>query len=136
MENRTRLWVLLLPLLLGLMGSGPATLNPEEYQRISQCVLAREREDLAGQKVQLTGTYLEGSPFCHVIRKAGIHTRDYKCFALGEPCILRLYLHKDHPQAELLRSVKDGVKVTAYGVFDYEGSDYNYLILDGIAVDR
>ena len=135
MGNRTWLWVLL-PLLLALLGSAPAPLNPEEYQRISQCVLARERDGLAGQKVQLTGTYLEGSPFCHIIRKAGIHTRDYECFALGEPCIFRLYLHKDHSQAELLRSLEKGVKVTAYGVFDYEGSDYNYLILDGIAVER
>lgn len=135
MGNRIRLWVLL-PLVLGLLGSGPAPLNPDEYERISQCVLVRERGGLSGQKVQLTGAYLAGSQFCHLIRKAGIHTRDYECFALGKPCIFRLYLHKDHPQAELLRSLNDGDKVTAYGVFDYEGSDYNYVILDGIAVER
>ncbi|HSH69942.1 MAG TPA: hypothetical protein VK997_08495 [Deferrisomatales bacterium] len=135
MGKRFRIW-LALPLLLATLGNAPALLNPEEYQRISQCVLARERADLAGQKVQLTGTYLEGSPFCHVIRKAGIHTRDYECFALGKPCIVRLYLHKDHPQAELLRSLQNGAKVTAYGVFDFEGSDYNYVILDGIALHQ
>ena len=135
MGNRTGLWVLL-ALLAGLLGSGPAPLDPEEYQRISQCVLVRERAGLSGQKVQLTGTYLEGSPFCHIIRKAGINTRDYHCFALGKPCVLRLYLHKEHPQAKLLRSLEDGDKVTAFGVFDYEGLDYNYVILDGIATER
>jgi hypothetical protein len=135
MENRNGRWVLV-PLLLVLLGGGPAPLNPEEYLPISQCVLARERAGLSGQKVQLSGTYLEGSPFCHIIRKAGVNTRDYLCFALGEPCIFRLYLHKDHPQADLLRSLHNGDKMTAYGVFDFEGTDYNYLILDGIAAPR
>jgi hypothetical protein len=125
--------VILIPLLFGLVGSGPAALNPDEYERISQCVLVRERAGLSGKKVRLTGNYLEGSSFCHIIRKAGINTRDYDCFALGEPCILRLYLHNQHPQIDLLRSLKKGDKVTAYGVFDYEGTDYNYMILDGIA---
>ena len=57
-------------------------------------------------------------------------------FPLGKPCIVRRHLHKDHPQAKLLRSLQDGVKVTAYGVFDFEGSDYNYVILDGIALHQ
>ena len=134
MGTWSRLWLVLL--MLGAMGNGPAPLDPTQYERISQCVLARERATLEGQKVQLSGRYLEGSRFCHIIRKAGVNTRDYHCFALGEPCILRLYLHREHPQAEALRSLEDGEKVTAYGVFGYEGLDYNYVILDGIAVER
>ena len=130
-------WVaVFLPLLLGAATGEREELDPEAYEKISQCVLVRERAGLSGQKVQLTGKFLGGSPFCHIIRKAGVNTRDYICFALGKPCILRLYLHKEHPQAELLRSLEDGDQVTAYGVFDYEGLDYNYLILDAIRVER
>jgi hypothetical protein len=109
-------------------------LNPDEYEKISQCVLVRERAALAGQKVQITGKFLQGSEFCHVIRKAGIDTRDYFCFALGKPCIVRMYLHKKHPQIPLLLALEGGDKMTAYGIFDYMGLDYNYMILDGVSV--
>lgn len=114
---------------------GWGTLNPDEYERITQCVLVRERSSLAGEKVQITGKFLEGSKFCYVIRKAGINTQDYFCFALGEPCIIRMYLHKEHPQMRLLLTLQNGDELTAYGTFDYMGLDYNYLILDGISVE-
>ena len=129
-----KICVLSLVLVLLPVVAGWGGLNPDEYERISQCVLVRERASLAGEKVQITGKYLQGSEFCHIIRKAGIDTRDYVCFALGKPCVLRMYLHKEHPQAELLRTVENGYEMTAYGIFDYLGLDYNYLILDGISV--
>ena len=120
---------------LGLAhNTGGSEVSLDAYERISQCVLVRERAALAGQKVQITGDFLQGSEFCHVIRKAGIDTHDYLCFALGEPCIIRLYLHKDHPQADAVRSLPNGRRVTAYGVFDYLGINYNYVILDGIVL--
>jgi hypothetical protein len=113
---------------------GWGELNPDEYERISQCVLVRERAALSGQKVQITGKFLRGSEFCHLIRKAGIDTRDYVCFALGKPCIVRMYLHREHSQIPLLLGLENDDKMTAYGIFDYMGLDYNYMILDGISV--
>ncbi|MHB8764712.1 MAG: hypothetical protein ACYDA8_10325 [Deferrisomatales bacterium] len=124
---------ILTALLLGL-APARAELVPEQYTRISQCVLVRERESLVGQKVQVTGKFVEGSRFCYELRKAGINTRDYFCFALGEPCLLRLYLKKDHPQQEHFLALRKGDRVTAYGVFDYMGIDYNFMILDGISI--
>lgn len=79
---------------------------------------------------------MEGSKFCYDLRQTGINTRDYACFALGEPCLIRLYLKKDHPQFDLLDSLKNGDKVTAYGTFDYIGASYNYMILDGIRAGK
>jgi hypothetical protein len=130
-----KLAFVLLTLVLLSATPGWGELNPDEYERISQCVLVRERAALTGEKVQITGLYLEGSEFCHVIRKAGIDTRDYVCFALGKVCVIRMYLHNEHPQIPLLRTLENGDKMTAYGIFDYMGLDYNYLILDGISVE-
>ena len=125
---------LVLGLFLATGVPGRSELNPDDYEKITQCVLVRERAALAGHKVQITGRYLEGSQFCHVLRKAGINTRDYLCFALGKPCIVRMYLHKKNPQVALLRGLKDGDIITVYGTFDYLASNYNYLILDGLSV--
>lgn len=109
-------------------------LDPGEYTRITQCVLVRERPSMVGEKVQLTGNFVAGSKFCYDLRGSGINTRDFACFALGEPCLIRLYLKKDHPQIELLQTLRKDDVVTAYGVFDYLGSSYNYMVLDGIEV--
>ncbi len=135
MERRSAVVLgVVLGVLLALGVPGRSELNPNEYEKITQCVLVRERAALAGKKVQITGRYLEGSQFCHVLRKAGINTKDYLCFALGKPCILRMYLRKDHPQVALLQGLRDGDLVTVYGTFDYLASNYNYLILDGLSV--
>lgn len=124
----------ILTAVLGVFGSAQAELVPEQYTRITQCVLVRERQSLVGERVQVTGKFVEGSRFCYELRKAGINTRDYYCFALGEPCLLRMYLKKDHPQKDLYLALQKGDQVTAYGVFDFMGLDYNYLLLDGISV--
>ncbi len=121
----------LIALLLATV-AGSGEINPAKYVKISQCILVRERQSLVGEKVQLTGKFLEGSNFCETRR--GINTKDYVCFALGKPCIIRLYLKKDNPQVDLLFSLKPGDELTAYGTFNYAGSDYNYVIVDAIAV--
>ncbi|MBI5016625.1 MAG: hypothetical protein HZB55_14185 [Deltaproteobacteria bacterium] len=123
-----------LVLLAGAVGwSGP---NPAEYKRISQCVLVRERQSLVGTKVQLTGEFLGGGNFCYKVPKVNIHTKNYLCFAVGKTCIIRLYLKKDDPGMDLLFRLEPGDEVTAYGTFDYMGTDYNYMILDGITVKK
>lgn len=116
--------------------TGWSELNPSEYKRISQCVLVRERRSLVGERVQLTGEFVGGGKFCYKVQKAKIHTKDYLCFAVGKSCMIRLYLKKSHPDMNLLLDLKPGDQVTAYGVFDYMGTDYNYMVLDGISVKR
>ena len=113
--------------------SGP---NPADYKRITQCVLVRERQSLVGTKVQLTGEFLGGGNFCYKVPKVNIHTKDYLCFAVGKTCMIRLYLKKDDPGMDLLFRLEPGDEVTAYGTFDYLGTDYNYMILDGISVNK
>lgn len=116
--------------LLALVCQGE--IQPDAYRKITQCVLVRERRELAGAKVQLSGRFVAGSRFCYDIGKTGLNTRDYICFALGKPCMIRLYLKKDHPQAELVSALQEGDQVTAYGTFGFLGSDYNYMVLDAI----
>ncbi len=117
--------------------TGWAEPNPVEYRSASQGDLVAKREVYGGKKVQVAGDFLfTGSDFCYQIRKTKINTKDYFCFALGTPSLVRLYLKKDHPQADALLGLRKGDKVTAYGTFDYLGADYNYLVVDQIAVER
>ncbi|GAB4263456.1 MULTISPECIES: hypothetical protein [Deferrisoma] len=116
-------------------GVAAAECNPADYEPVTQADLVRHRDEYQGKKVQVTGVFLfTGSDFCYQIRKTKINTRDYFCFALGTPSLVRLYLKKDHPQADELLNLKKGAKVTAYGVFDYLGNDYNYMVVDGFEV--
>ncbi len=110
--------------------------SPADYQEISQADLLRDRDAYQGKKVQVTGDFLfSGSDFCYQIRKTKINTRDYFCFAIGAPSLVRLYLKKDHPQADQLLNLKKGQKVTACGIFDYLGADYSYMIVDEIKAE-
>jgi len=134
--RRTRTWGLALLLALFPLVAGAADVAPAEYQEVSQADLVKAPEQYEGKKVSFTGTFLfTGSDFCYQIRKTKINTRDYFCFALGTPSLVRLYLKKDHEQADQLLNLKKGSKVTAYGTFDYLGADYNFLVVDAIAVD-
>ncbi len=113
-----------------------AGLNPQEYTPVSQTELIANKARYQGKKVQVSGVFLfTGSDFCYQIRKTKINTRDYFCFALGTPSLVRMYLKKDHPQADELLNLRKGTRVTAFGTFDYLGADYNYLIVDGFRVE-
>jgi hypothetical protein len=111
-------------------------IDPAAYDKVTQSDLIRDREDYNGKKVQVTGDFLfSGSDFCYQIRKAEINTKDYFCFAMGRPSLIRLYLKKDHPQVDQLLNLKKGQKITAFGVFDSLGGDYCFIVVDEIKVE-
>ena len=121
---------------VGLALPARAGLNPREYEPVSQTELIANKARYQGKKVQVTGVFLfTGSDFCYQIRKTKINTRDYFCFALGTPSLVRMYLKKDHPQADELLNLRKGTRVTAFGTFDYLGADYNYMLVDGFRVE-
>ena len=121
---------------VGLALPAGAGLNPREYEPVSQTELIANKARYQGKKVQVTGVFLfTGSDFCYQIRKTKINTRDYFCFALGTPSLVRMYLKKDHPQADELLNLRKGTRVTAFGTFDYLGADYNYMLVDGFRVE-
>ncbi len=134
--NRAKVWTVALLLLLPtVVGAGEVT--PAEYAQVSQADLIKSPDQYDGKKVRFTGSFLfTGSDFCYQIRKTKINTRDYFCFALGTPSLVRLYLRKDDEQADRLLNLKKGAVVTAYGTFDHLGVDYNFLVVDGITVEE
>ncbi len=118
-----------------LAASALAQIDPAAYAPRSQADLVSQYATHAGKKVQVEGTFVfAGSDFCYQIRKTKINTKDYFCFALGPTSLLRLYLKKDHAQADQLLNLKKGERVQAFGTFDSQGGDFNYLVVDGIAV--
>ena len=127
----------LFALTLAPLAAGGAEFNPADYKETSQGDLVAKREANIGKKVQVVGVFqFAGSDFCYQIRKTKINTKDYFCFALGVPSVVRLYLKKKHPQADELLAVKKGDKVTAYGIFDSTGADYNFMVIDQIVVEK
>lgn len=123
-------------LVLGLVAAAPAGIDPSRYEDVTQAELLGQRDALKGHKVRIEGPFLfTGSDFCYQIRRTEINTKDYFCFALGSPTVVRLYIRKDHPQVEELLSLERGTVLTAYGTFDYLGNDYNFMIVDEIEVE-
>ena len=111
----------------------PAVNDGSGYQVITQAELIRDRDSFVGKKVQVKGDFLfTGSDFCFQIRKTKINTKDYFCFALGTPSLIRFYLKKDHEQVEEILNMKKGAELTAFGTFDSSGTDFNYLLVDKI----
>lgn len=111
--------------------------DPSAYQEITQAELVRSPKAHGGKKFQVTDPFqFCGSDFCVEIRKTKINTRDYFCFALGSPCMVRMYLRKNHPEAAQLQELKRGDKVTAYGTYDFMGSDYNFMVVDHITIEK
>lgn len=132
---------MLMAALLMALSVGPFTagaeINPADYKEVTQGELVAKRDTFTSKKVQVTGIFqFAGSDFCYQIRKTKINTKDYFCFALGAPSVVRLYLKKSHAQADQLLNLKKGDKVTAYGTFDYMGADYNYMVIDQIAIEK
>lgn len=127
--------VIALVSLVALAASASAQIDPAAYSPRSQADLVSQYAVHAGKKVQIEGTFVfAGSDFCYQIRKTKINTKDYFCFALGPTSLLRLYLKKDHDQADQLLNLKKGEKVKAFGSFDSQGGDFNYMVVDQIAV--
>ena len=127
----------LFALMLAPLVAGGAELNPADYKETTQGELVAKRDAFIGKKVQVSGVFqFAGSDFCYQIRKTKINTKDYFCFALGVPSVVRLYLKKKHPQADELLAVRKGDKVTAYGTFDSTGADYNFMVIDQIVVEK
>ena len=129
-----RIAVLLLWLTVAPVGAGWGV-EAGLYKDTTQGDLVAAPEGFQSQKVRVTGTFLfTGSDFCYQIRKTTINTRDYFCFALGTPSLVRMYLKKDHPQADELLGLQKGATVEAFGTFDFVGTNYNFMVVDEIIV--
>ena len=110
--------------------------NPADYTAISQGELVKNADAHAGKKFRVTDIYqFCGSDFCVTIREKNIDTRNYYCITLGL-CMVRFYIKKDHPDAETAANLKKGTRVTIYGTFDYMGSNYRYMIVDRMVVEK
>jgi len=47
-----------------------------------------------------------------------------------------MYVKKDHPDAPLVAPLRKGDPVTVYGTFDYMGSNYRYMVVDKLVVEK
>jgi hypothetical protein len=113
-----------------------ADFNPADYKSSTQADLVKNAEAAAGKKFQVTDPFqFCGSDFC-VQQKMKINTREYYCFTLGQLCLVRMYIKKDHPEAPVVLGFKKGDKVTVYGTFDKMGSNFNYIVVDRVTVEK
>jgi hypothetical protein len=111
--------------------------NPAAYTAITQEDLVKDPGVHAGKKFRVTDTFqFCGSDFCVQIRKTNINTRDFYCVTLGSLCLVRMYIKKGHPDAPLVEKLKKGDRVTVYGSFDYMGSNYRYMVVDKLVIDK
>jgi hypothetical protein len=124
----------LLTLPVFAMGEG---FNPAAYTAITQEELVKAPDVHAGNKFRVTDPFnFCGSDFCVQIRKTDINTRDYYCVTLGPLCLVRMYIKKSHPDAPSVEKLKKGDRVTVYGAFGYMGSNYRYMIVDRLVVEK
>lgn len=127
------LWVLL-TLPVSAMGEG---FNPAAYTATTQEELVKDPGSNAGKKFRVTDPFqFCGSDFCVQIQKTSINTRDYYCVTLGPFCLVRMYIKKDHPDALSVEKLKKGDRVTVYGTFGYMGSNYRYMIVDRLVIEK
>ena len=111
--------------------------NPAAYTVITQEELAKDPAVNAGKKFRVTDPFqFCGSDFCVQIQKTKINTREYFCVTLGALCLVRMYVKKDHPDAPVVAKLKKGDQVTVYGTFDYMGSNYRYMVVDRLTVEK
>ena len=123
-------------LILPVPGMGE-DFHPASYTPITQEELVKDPGAHAGKKYRVTDSFqFCGSDFCVQIRKTNINTRDYYCVTLGPFCLVRMYVKKDHPDAPLVAKLKKGDRVTVYGTFDYMGSNYRYMVVDRLVVEK
>ncbi|HEX9205282.1 MAG TPA: hypothetical protein VF853_05090 [Candidatus Deferrimicrobiaceae bacterium] len=111
--------------------------NPAAYAPISQTELSKNPDAHDGKKYRVSDPFqFCGSDFCVQIQKTKINTREYYCITLGPLCLIRFYIKKDHPDAEKVGTLKKGDMLTLYGTFDHVGSDYRYMVLDRLEVEK
>ena len=127
---------------LCVLSAVPVLAAGEDFQRasyipITQEELVKDPGAHAGKKYRVSDPFqLCGSDFCVLIRKTNINTRDYYCITLGPFCLVRMYVRKNHPDAPLVAKLRKGDHVTVYGTFDYMGSNYRYMVVDHLVVEK
>lgn len=123
-------------LLAGLLASSAAAgadFDPGEYTPATQADLMKNPEAFEGRKFRVTDPFqFCGSDFCVRSLLGKFNTRDYFCFALGEVCLVRMYIRKDHPETPRVLKLRKGERVTVYGTFGQIGTDFKYLVVDRI----
>lgn len=120
-------------LLLLFPSSARPEFNPAAYETISQADLVKNSDTRVGKKYQVTDAFkFCGSDFCVQNSKVKINTREYYCFALGSLSVVRMYVKKSHPDAQLLLKAKAGDPITVYGTFENAGAGFNYVIADHV----
>ncbi len=130
-------WLPLFLLLLLVPAVALAEFDPAAYKESTQADLVKRPEANAGKKFKVVDVFnFCGSDFCVQVLKTKINTKEYYCFTLGSLCLVRMYLKKDHPDAEALSKARKGDRITVYGTFDYIGTDYRYLIADHVVVEK
>lgn len=113
-----------------------AAFDAAKYEPVTQAALAKNPESNVGRKFRITEPFqFCGSDFC-VQKKMKINNRDYYCFTVGPLCLVRMYIKKDHPGAQAVLDLKKGDKVTVYGTFELMGSDFKYMIVDHVVVEK
>lgn len=119
----------------GIESSKP--LDSLDYEALTQAELINKRDVFSDKKIKITGTFRQGvaSDFFCEIRDTGINTKDYYCFTIGTPSLVRFYLKKDHSKVGELRKIKKGTMLTIFGVFGYYGSDFNYIVVDEFSLE-
>jgi len=136
MGRVSRIVLLFLLLAFPVLASGEE-FNPAAYTPITQEELVKNPAAHAGKKYRVTDPFqFCGSDFCVQIQKTKINTREYFCVTLGPFCLVRMYVKKDHPDAPLVATLKKPDRVTVYGTFDYMGSNYRYMVVDRLTVEK
>ncbi len=108
-----------------------------DYTSITQTDLVKDPEFHAGKKYVIRDPFqFCGSDFCVQIQKTKINTKDYYCFTVGTVCAVRNYIKKDHPEAQQVLKLRKGDMLTIYGTYDHMGSNYNYIVVDHVVVEK
>ncbi len=135
MRKLSGIMVLGILLLLPCLALGE--FRPADYTPITQVDLVKDPQAHAGKKYQVREAFqFVGSDFCVQIQKTKLNTRDYYCFAVGTICAIRMYIRKDNPEVQPVLKLRKGDILTVYGTFDFMGSNYNYIVVDRIVVEK
>lgn len=129
--------IVALAMLLLVSSAALAEFDAAPYKEITQTDLVKNPDANGGKKFRISDIFnFCGSDFCAQILKTKINTREYYCFNIGPVCTVRFYLKKNHPDAEALSTARKGDKVTVYGIFDFVGSNFRYLVADHVVVEK
>ncbi len=116
--------------------AGKGAFNAAEYKATTQADILKKSKDFIGKKITVKDPFqFCGSDFCVQIRTVKINTREYWCFTIGSLCVIRMYLKKDHPQAEEITEAHKGDMITVYGTYEEAGA-LQYVVVDRITVEK